>query len=375
MAILSPHQQTRAFRWLVLVLSLGALATFLPLWAPLVLAVWVAAMGRPLLVRIGRAVGGRHRAAGALVVLLLMAVFVPVGGAIASLVSGVIDLGQKMLKEGSVRNALVAAVSGGEPTGIERGSNILEALTSPGKIVALLREHGAATAHIAGGIAGAATAIVLGLFVFFYAVYVFLVDGPGYYEWLETHAPFEVGHTRRLAAAFNETGRGLFVSIGLTGLAQGLVATITYVLLGVPRAFVLGLLTCLASLIPSVGTALVWVPIAIGLALAGKLGSAAIMVAVGVLVVGVIDNVTRPVFARFGKLELSNFVLLTSIFGGLALFGGGGLILGPLIARLAKEALSIARIDRLRANGGERDEGPADADDSASTDRRTPERS
>ena len=126
---------------------------------------------------------------------------------------------------------------------------------------------------------------------------------------------------------------------------QGVLATITYVALGVPRALVLGMLTCVASLIPSVGTALVWVPVAGGLALAGRTAPAVVMALVGVFVIGTVDNFLRPVFARFGKLELPTFVLLTSIFGGLAIFGTWGVILGPLFARLAKEALVLARED------------------------------
>ncbi len=84
-----------------------------------------------------------------------------------------------------------------------------------------------------------------------------LVDGVRYYRWIEDHAPLARERTRRLADAFNETGRGLFVSVGLTGLVQGILATVAYFALGVPRALVLGLLTCVASLIPSIGTALV----------------------------------------------------------------------------------------------------------------------
>jgi predicted PurR-regulated permease PerM len=179
------------------------------------------------------------------------------------------------------------------------------------------------------------------------------------YEWIEKHAPLELEHTRRLVAAFVETGRGLFVGVGLTGLAQGIVATITYFALGVPRALVLGLLTCIASLIPSVGTALVWVPVAIGLALAGKTVAAIVMAGVGVVVIGTVDNVMRPVFARFGKLELSTFVLLTSIFGG------WGFILGPLFARLAKEALEMARVDRLHDKRDEINAAAADAADAS----------
>jgi predicted PurR-regulated permease PerM len=372
MPILSPPQQTHAFRWVVLLLVVGAAATFLPLWPPLVLAAFVAVMARPLMLRIGKATGGRQRAAGALVVLLVMVVFVPIGGALVSLSRGAVDLARSVMASDSARSALVAVASGdqpppqegkeGKPGDAEGVGGVLDTLKSPGKIVTFVQEHGAAAAQILGGVAGAATEALLGLFIFFYAVYVFLLDGPGYYEWFEKHAPIDVEHTRRLAAAFNETGRGLFIGVGLTGLTQGIVATVTYVALGVPRALVLGLLTCISSLIPSVGTGLVWVPVAIGLALAGKTVQAAIMAGVGVLVIATVDNVMRPIFARFGKLELSTFVLLTAIFGGLAMFGTWGLLLGPLCARLAKEALIVARSDRLHEKRAEIDAAREKAD-------------
>jgi predicted PurR-regulated permease PerM len=364
MTILSPRQQTVAFRFVVFALVAAAAITFLPLWAPLVLAAWVAVMARPLMLRVAKATGGRHRAAGALVVVLVMLIFVPIAASTVSLSRGAIELGQNLLRSHGAKSALISIVSGGggdAPAGPAAAGADIGLLQSPAKIFALLQEHGAQAAQIVGGIAGAATEALLALFVFVYSVYVFLVDGPAMYDWLEKHAPLELEHTRRLVAAFVETGRGLFVGVGLTGLAQGIVSTITYFALGVPRALVLGLLTCIASLIPSVGTALVWVPVAIGLALAGKTTAAIVMAAVGVLVIGTVDNVMRPVFARFGNLELSTYVLLTSIFGGLAIFGAWGFILGPLFARLAKEALIMARVDRLHDKRHEIDEAAATA--------------
>lgn len=346
-----PLRKTQTFRWLVVLLALGAAATFYPLWPPLVLAIWVAVLARPLLLRIAKATGGRNRAAGGIVVFLVMAIFVPLGGALISLSRGAIDLARNIMASDSARSALVAVASqapGGNGNG-NGGAGVLDFVKSPQKVIALVQEHGAQAAQILGGVAGAATEALLGLFVFLYAVYVFLVDGPKYYEWFEKHAPIDVAHTRRLAAAFIETGRGLFVGVGLTGLTQGIIATITYFALGVPRALVLGLLTCIASLIPSVGTALIWVPVAGGLALAGNFVSAAIMTGVGVGVIATVDNLMRPIFAKFGDLDLSAFVLLTAIFGGLAAFGTWGLLLGPLCARLAKEALIIARQERVES--------------------------
>ena len=344
MPIFAPSQQTRSLRGIVLVIALAAGAVFVPLWASLVLAAWAAGMARPLVTRISRLIGGRGRAAGVLVGTLVLAIALPLIATVVALSRSAISLGKSLMGSSGAKGALVSLVSGADGT----DEDPLTVLRSPQKIVGLVQEHGPQAFDLVGGIAGAATDAFVGLFIFLYAVYVFLVDGPSYYDWIEAHAPIGREPTRRFASAFRETGRGLLVGVGLTGLAQGLVATATYVALGVPRAFVLGMLTCLASVIPSVGTALVWVPVSAGLALSGKTGSAAILAGIGVVVIGSIDNLLRPVFSRFGKLELPSFVLLTSIFGGLAVFGTWGFILGPLLARMAKEAFELAREERLR---------------------------
>ena len=231
MTILSPRQQVFAFRAVMFSLVVAAGVTFLPLWAPLVLATWVAVIARPLVTRVARVTRGRDRAAGAVVLALVMAILVPIGIALVSLTRGAADLGKSLIASHGVKNGLITIVSGGQPAG---ESGALDAIASPQKIIALVQEHGAQAAQLASGIASTAAEALLALFIFLYAVYVFLVDGPAYYDWFEKHAPIEIEHTRRLVAAFNETGRGLFVSVGLTGLAQGIVATITYFALGVP---------------------------------------------------------------------------------------------------------------------------------------------
>ncbi|WP_394840277.1 AI-2E family transporter [Pendulispora rubella] len=337
-----------ALRWLTLLLVAGAAWAFYPLWPALLLALWVATMARPLLARVAKVTRGRRRAAAALTVLLVLALFLPVVFAVVPLAHDAVSLVGRLSQSEGAQTALRSLVSdgGGDAEGRARGpGELLAQVKSLQGAIDLVREHGAAAARIAGNLAGALANALLLLFLFFYATYTFLTDGPDLYAWFEAHAPLKREHTQRLAGAFNETGRGLFVGVGLAGLSQGLVATITYFALGIPRALVLGLLTCVASLLPSVGTALVWAPVALGLALSGRTGPAIIMTVVGVVVVGSIDNLLRPVFARYGELDLSTFALLLSIFGGLAAFGGWGVILGPLVVRLAKEALVILRED------------------------------
>ncbi len=352
MSLLTPQDELRSLRWATLALTVVALVTFVPFWAPLCLASWLAILARPILTRITTKLGGRERAAGAVLVTLGMSFLVPLALAVVSLVRGAIDLGQTLMKSQGAKDALVGLVAGGG------GDSTSHLPSSPEQIMNLVREHGAQAIQVVGGIAGAAVAAVVAFAIFFYAGYVFLVDGPEMYAWAERHAPFNENVTRRFAAAFEETGRGLLLGVGLTALVQAIICTITYFALGVPRAFVLGFLTFIAALLPA-GTTLVWAPVAVGLFLVGRHKEALILTAVAMIIVGTIDNILRPVFARRGKLQLSTFVLLIAMLGGFGVFGGWGLVLGPLAVRMAKEALAMIQEAR---SGGTPSVQPPDAD-------------
>jgi predicted PurR-regulated permease PerM len=138
-------------------------------------------------------------------------------------------------------------------------------------------------------------------------------------------------------------GRGLIVGAGGTALAQGALATITYVALGIPRALVLGPLTAVCAVIPVIGTGLVWIPLAVELALARDYVRAGVMAAVGAGVLSLIDNLLRPILTRYGRLALPVPIVLVAILGGIEVLGAAGALLGPLLVRLAVEALRMAR--------------------------------
>ncbi len=96
---------------------------------------------------------------------------------------------------------------------------------------------------------------------------------------------------------------------GGTALVQGAVATVGYVAIGIPRALLLGPLTSLCAIVPLVGTALVWVPLAVELGATGQYWRAGVVVAVGAGVHSLVDNFIRPLFARYGRLTLPTFVV------------------------------------------------------------------
>ena len=119
-------------------------------------------------------------------------------------------------------------------------------------------------------------------------------------------------------------------------------------MLGLPQAAVLGALTTLAAFIPSAGAALVWAPVTLGLAVAGRPAAAIGMLVMGI-VISLADNFVRPMLSRYGQLRLPTFALLVAMLGGITIFGTWGLVLGPLLVRLAVEGLNIVRDEKLLA--------------------------
>lgn len=333
---MNQSQQATVLRWTAIVFALGGLLTLTPLWVPLLFAAWFAALARPVLAKI-RFLGGRHRAAAALTVGLLLGFIVPVVTILVSLGASAVDVVEQIMQSKSGRSALAAVVTG-DSSDSGHGLQL-----NVERLVDVARQYGGQAFRVLSAVAGAATQAVIGLFVFAAGSYSLLVDGGKAYRWLEPRLPLEPRFTRRLADAAVEVGRGLVVSVGLTALAQGSIATIAYLALGIPRAVALGVLTGFASLVPSIGSALVWVPLAAGLAITGRTISALVLVGIGAGVIGTVDNVLRPYLSKYGRLELPMFVVMIAMFGGFAVFGAWGIALGPLLVRLAVEALEIGR--------------------------------
>lgn len=329
--------QTSAIRWTTAALAAAAVYVCWPLWPAVVLAAWTAALARPLLVRFERGLNGKRRAAAALTLLLFVLVLLPLTLVVLGVIAGAQEIVQAISQSPSAAAALESISAGsGEGTAPSIPRNLPE-------LVALVQRHGATGLNLLSNVAGAATAGLIGIFMYFGGAFVFLVSGDEVWRWLQRNSPLKAEHLDRLAAAFQETGRGLLVGVGLTTATQGMVAALAYLSLGVPRWWVLGPITGIASMIPFVGSALVWAPISLGLFLTGQPGKASILLVLGVAVISTADNVLRPVYARMGSLQMPMYLLFVAVFGGIAVFGTWGALLGPLIVRLSMEALEIRR--------------------------------
>jgi predicted PurR-regulated permease PerM len=345
----SPDEQRRerhalsasSFHWCLVLACAAAALTLAPLWAPLLLASWMAMVVRPLHARLVRRVKGSGRAAAVVTVLLVVLSLAPLAVMSLSLIGTTADLVKRLQSSGGAREALETLFTS---NGMPSGSSF-----SPGRFQLDARQIFGFAQRLGGGALdavttffGAATAATIAAFVFVYGFYTFLVDSRRCHAWIVDHSPLERWQTLRLSAAYAETGRGLLIGVGLTALVQGAVATVGYVIIGVPQALVLGLLTTFAALIPSVGTGLVWAPLVVGLAIAGRMGEAVAVLVLG-CAISVADNFIRPLLSRHARLDLPTFVLFVAMLGGIAMFGTWGLLLGPLFVRLGVEALRLGR--------------------------------
>lgn len=325
-------------RWVLFLLCLGAAAMLIPFAPWVVLAVWLGIYAQQIHVPMMRVFGGRRGLSASISVLLLVIFVLPLAAMTASLVIDAIALVRQLLetKEGQ---SILERLAAGEK---QSGAQVTEkALSSPAGMTDLVMAQGDRAWAIARQVAGAAIHVVIGLLILVTGMYAILVEGRSWYTWIEQHAPVPASTVKRFADAFVETGRGLAFGIVGAGLIQSVVATAAYVIIGVPSALALGMLTLLFSVIPAIGTALVWVPVSAGLYMTGRPEAAIALFVIGAVVVGTVDNLARPWLTRRGHLQLPTYVVLIAMFGGIELIGAWGLILGPLFCRLAKEAILI----------------------------------
>jgi predicted PurR-regulated permease PerM len=182
----------------------------------------------------------------------------------------------------------------------------------------------------AGAVTRNTVQMIVGLFIMLYSLYFFLKDGPGWLRRFMELLPFGDDNEAVLYNKFVSTARATLKGTMLIGVVQGAIGGALLWATDVPSAAFWGVIMVLLSIIPAVGPALVLVPIAIFFVVTMAWWQAVVIV-VGMLVIGVVDNVLRPPLV--GKdLQMHPVLILFSTIGGLAMFGISGVVIGPMIA-------------------------------------------
>ena len=170
-------------------------------------------------------------------------------------------------------------------------------------------------------------------FVMMYLLFFLLRDGARLARTVQDAIPLAPEIKRNLVGKFTTviraTVRGNIVVAALQGALGGLILWF----LGIHAPVLWGTLMAFLSLLPAVGAALVWAPVAIYFLVTGSIVQGVILIAFGVLVIGLVDNILRPVLV--GKdTRMPDYVVLISTLGGMSLFGLNGFVIGPMIAAM-----------------------------------------
>jgi predicted PurR-regulated permease PerM len=326
------------------------LVVFWPFLITLALATALALLLHPMHLRLTRLLRGSSGASAfAIVALVTVIILVPVMGIVATVARQALNFYQWLvprLKTDDLEQlwtqylpSQIPWIGSLQPSGDAR---VLDFLTG-----ALVRLADAANNLLQAAVVGLTTAafeIALLLIMLFF----FLRDGSYFREQIRRISPLTHAQAEDLLDKVANTMEGALTSLLVVPLVQGALATIGYIIVGVPNALLWGGMTTLVAFVPAIGTPLVWVPICIFLALNGQIWQSVVLAIYSTLVVTSIDNIIRPWFLK-GAAKIHPLWSFLAILGGLMSFGPMGLLVGPLVLSLGVSAMRIYEMDVLRA--------------------------
>ena len=179
-----------------------------------------------------------------------------------------------------------------------------------------------------------ATAVFIFQFVILlYTMFFFLTGGPGLLSGVLAYLPLTDADKQRMLEKFVSVTRATLKGTVLIGGAQGLLGGLAFWAVGIDGAIFWGTVMTVLSIVPGIGSALVWVPAALILIATGEVWRGLALAGFGALVIGSVDNLLRPLLVG-RDTQMHELLIFFSTLGGLLLFGVMGFILGPILAAL-----------------------------------------
>jgi len=201
------------------------------------------------------------------------------------------------------------------------------------KVVDLLGRSGQTITSRVFSIGQNTLEFLVSLFVMLYLLFFLLRDGKDLAAQAARTMPLKQEHTARLLRQFATVVRATVKGNVVVALVQGTLGGLAFWTLGIAGPLLWGAVMALLSLLPAVGAAMVWGPVAIYLATTGSILSAVGLTLWGVLVIGLVDNVLRPVLVG-RDTRMPDYLVLIATLGGLTVFGLNGFVVGPVIAAM-----------------------------------------
>jgi predicted PurR-regulated permease PerM len=340
--------EERSFGWLLVAVSAAFAIILWPFFGAVLWGTVFAIVFAPLCRRLTRALRER-RGAAALATLIIV---------VAVVIVPVIFITASLIEEAS---GVVARVRSGDLSFTSSLRQLLDGLPpwlrglverlGLGDVEAVQRQLSAGLAKGSQFLAVQALNIgqntlefIVSLGVMLYLLFFLLRDGDAVAARVRAALPLTADQQRALVGKFTVVVRATVKGNMVVAIVQGALGGLIFWFLGIHAPLLWAVVMAFLSLLPAVGTAMVWVPVAVYFFITGALWYGVILALYGVFVIGLVDNVLRPILV--GKdTKMPDYVVLISTLGGLAVFGPNGFIIGPLVA-----ALFIAAWDLFAAS-------------------------
>ena len=215
----------------------------------------------------------------------------------------------------------------------------------------LSKENISSIASILPGIGqflmGGISSFAVNLFVLVFVLYFMLIGGTKMEQYIYELLPFSDSNKKHVMNEINMIVRANAIGIPLLAIIQGAIATLGYYLFDAPSALLFGFLTCFATVIPIVGTTLVWFPLAAYMAISGDWPHAIGLLLYCGLIVTNIDNLIRFILQK-KKADTHPLITIFGVVIGLSLFGFMGVIFGPLLISIFILCVNIFKEQYLK---------------------------
>jgi len=337
----------------LLLLVLAATALFLlivwPFFGAVCWSIFIAIVFWPLHQRfVQGSHGRRNMAALASLTVILLIVILPLAMVTASITTEASMLVEKMrsgeIQVGQFFQRMLDALPEWARAMLARfGIGNLGLLQQ--KLLATISSSGQVLTSRVVGIGQGTLDFIVAFFLMLYILFFLFRDGEQLTQSVARAIPLHPQHTRRLLTQFATVVRATVKGNIVVALVQGALGSVAFWFLGLPGALLWGAVMALLSLLPAVGAAMVWGPIAIYYFFTGALVKAIGLSIWGALVIGLVDNVLRPILV--GKdTRMPDYLVLLTTLGGIVVFGLNGFVIGPVIAAIflvSWEMLASAR--------------------------------
>jgi predicted PurR-regulated permease PerM len=188
------------------------------------------------------------------------------------------------------------------------------------------------------------------------AMFYLFRDGESLVLRLREVLPFEEEHRQHMLRESRDLIMASVTSSLAAAVAHGILGGLAFAVTGISSPIFWGVMMGFCSLVPVVGSAIIWLPASIGLLIGGHLGRGILLIVICGAIVSVVDNVVRP-WLISGRAEMGGLVIFISVLGGIAVFGMLGVVLGPIIVATAASLLALSVPRALGRNNASKADG------------------